>query len=438
MTVHDEIYPDANEEVKFGAFQEKLSEHNQCLLSIWGCTSLADAVTHLHNHETRETKDNSSLDSQADASSTSAMVTKKSRLELTPVVAGANPTDAHLVNLQATMQKLVEEIKGIKQTQVSVTHNSRPASQRCRFPLSQLPFHPANLCHNPNVLPLPLASHAALLQWLLLTKFVKLSGGAGTSPTVAATNNGLTSTSISTDHNWWYGYYSPLHAEDLGEPSLLPYTGPQVVGVGGVFVAIQGIATVDILVVGTPVHGCFLMAPQLPSPVLVDMDILSVFGAVIDFKSQTPMAKLTIPVHLQPRTTGCVHIVSMCVIPAYLVAYVHGFTNFGPVQDMEVLITPKDRNGNYSGYWVAHSLARTKIHDGRTAVYVSMNNLTDEDVKLHASQCIASLEVYVPNVSTVAFDEHCTVAAVADIPGLFPTPIELVSVRLFPYRPYHT
>ncbi|KAL6047166.1 hypothetical protein QOT17_021788 [Balamuthia mandrillaris] len=204
MTVYNEIYPDANEEVKFDAFREKLSEHNQFLLSIWGCTSLANAVTPLHNHETHETKDNSSPvslfinhiikecqtqvvatlketekrqlnddeDSQADASSTSAVITKKSRLELTPVVAAANPTDAHLVNLQATMQKLVEEIKGIKQTQVSVTRNctrcsrlghtadvSRPASQRHRFP-----FHPANLCCNPNALLLPPASHAAPLQ----------------------------------------------------------------------------------------------------------------------------------------------------------------------------------------------------------------------------------------------------------------------------------
>ncbi|KAL6070277.1 hypothetical protein QOT17_007071 [Balamuthia mandrillaris] len=123
--------------------------------NIWRYTALADAVTRLHNRETRETKDNSSLvsqfinyiikehqtqvvatlketekrqlnddeDSQADASSTSAMVTKKSRLELTPVVAAANPMNAHLVNLQATMQKLVEEIKGIKQTQVSITCN---------------------------------------------------------------------------------------------------------------------------------------------------------------------------------------------------------------------------------------------------------------------------------------------------------------------------
>ncbi|KAL6042815.1 hypothetical protein QOT17_024232 [Balamuthia mandrillaris] len=59
MTVYEDIYPDTNEEVKFDAFCEKLSEH-----SIWRCTSLADAVTCLHNCETCETKDNSSPVSQ--------------------------------------------------------------------------------------------------------------------------------------------------------------------------------------------------------------------------------------------------------------------------------------------------------------------------------------------------------------------------------------
>ncbi|KAL6044338.1 hypothetical protein QOT17_023400 [Balamuthia mandrillaris] len=61
-------------------------------------------------------------------------------------------------------------------------------------------------------------------------------------------------------------------------------------------------------------------------------------------------------------------------------------------------------------------LAHTEIHDGCTAVYVSMANLTDEDVKLHVHQCIASLEVCAPDVSTIAFaDKRGTVAAVVDI-----------------------
>ncbi|KAL6059412.1 hypothetical protein QOT17_014243 [Balamuthia mandrillaris] len=61
-------------------------------------------------------------------------------------------------------------------------------------------------------------------------------------------------------------------------------------------------------------------------------------------------------------------------------------------------------NGSHFGYWVAHGLVCTEIHDGHTAVYICMANLMNEDVKLHAS-----LEVYKPDVSTVAFAD-CSIS----------------------------